>query len=117
MSEHPPVPGFQPGDRLEVAIADLAYGGAGVAGVEGFVLFVPGTVPGDRVRVRIRTRRPAFAEADVLELLTPSPERIVPRCAHFGACGGCQWMQLPYETQLAHKQRQVVECLSRIGHL
>src|SRR5215813_13248681 len=114
MVERPLVPGFQPGDVLEATIGDLAYGGAGVARVEGFVLFVPGTVPGDRVRIRIRSRRPAFAEADAVELLAPSPERVVPRCAHFGACGGCQWMQLPYETQLAHKQRQVVDCLSRI---
>src|SRR5437867_9328646 len=108
---------FREGEVLELRIGDLAYGGAGVARADGFVLFVPGTVPGDVVRARIRTRRPGFAEAEKLVILEPSTQRVPARCAHFGACGGCQWMSLAYEVQIAHKQRQVAECLARIGRL
>src|SRR4029078_402150 len=107
--------GFLPGEELIVRVETLAYGGSGVARADGFVIFIPGLVPGDRARVRIRARKPAFAEASLVELLDPSPSRIPPECPHVGSCGGCRWMHLPYETQLAHKSRQVVDVLSRIG--
>jgi 23S rRNA (uracil1939-C5)-methyltransferase len=110
-------PGPQEGAFIEAQVTGLAHGGAGVARVEGLVVFVRGGLPGDTVRARVRARKRAFAEADAVEILLPSPQRVPPVCAHFGACGGCHWMDLAYDAQLAHKQAQVTDCLSRIGGL
>src|SRR4051794_7929282 len=102
----------RPGDELELTIDKLAYGGAGVARAEGgFVLFVRGAVPGDRVRARVRKSKRSFGEADTVELLEPSPDRVEPVAAHPGA----PWQVLPYERQLAEKEAQVREALERIG--
>jgi 23S rRNA (uracil1939-C5)-methyltransferase len=100
------------GDELELTIDRLAYGGAGVARTEtGYVVFVRGAVPGDRVRARIGKSKRSWAEADVEELLEPSPDRIEPKAPHPGA----PWQVLPYERQLEEKEAQVREALSRIG--
>ncbi len=101
----------QKGAELELSVDALAYGGAGVARLDGYVVFVQGAVPGDRVRARVTKRKRAYAEARTLELLEPSPERIEPRAPHPGA----PWQVLPYERQLAEKQSQVREALTRIG--
>ena len=87
----------QKGAELELTIDALAYGGAGVARLDGYVLFVQGAVPGDRVRALVTKRKRAYAEARTLELVEPSPERIEPRVPHPGA----PWQVLPYERQLA----------------
>jgi len=99
------------GEELEVAIDSLAHGGAGVGRTDGFVVFVRGTVPGDRVRVRVDKAKRSFAEASVVELLEPSSDRIEPRSPHAGA----PWQVLPYERQLEEKERQVRDALSRLG--
>jgi 23S rRNA (uracil1939-C5)-methyltransferase len=99
------------GAELELKIDALAYGGAGVARLDGYVVFVQGAVPGDRVRARVSKRKRAYAEARVVELLDPSPDRIEPRAPHPGA----PWQVLPYERQLAEKESQVREALARIG--
>ena len=99
------------GDELELEIDSLAHGGAGVARSEGFVVFVRGAVPGDRVRARIGKAKRSFAEADAIELLSPSPDRVEPVSPHPGA----PWQVLPYERQLAEKEWQVREALERIG--
>ena len=99
------------GDELEVEIDSLAHGGNGVARADGFVLFVRGAVPGDRVRVRLGKAKRSFAEADVIEMLSPSPDRVAPVAPHPGA----PWQVLPYERQLAEKESQVREALERIG--
>ena len=101
----------QKGEELELEIDALAYGGAGVARRDGYVLFVQGAVPGDRVRARVTRRKRAYAEARVLELIDPSPDRIDVRAPHPGA----SWQVLPYERQLAEKESQVREALARIG--
>ncbi len=62
-------------------------------------------------------RRKSWAEGKVTELVTPSPQRVVPFCPHFGVCGGCKWQMLPYQQQLAYKQQQVTDQLTRIGHI
>jgi len=98
--------------ELEVGIHALAHGGAGVGRAEeGFVVFVRGAVPGDRVRVRVRKAKRSFAEADLLEVLEPSADRIEARAAHPGA----PWQVLPYERQLQEKERQVADALTRLG--
>lgn len=105
------------GDILELTVDTLAYGGQGVARVNDFVVFVRGAVPGDRVRARVTQRKRSHAEARVLELLVPSPRRVPAVCPHAADCGGCEWQTLAYETQLEYKQRQVVDSLTRLGHL
>ena len=99
------------GDELELRVDRLAYGGAGVARTNGYVVFVRGAVPGDRVRARVTKSKRSFAEADSIELLEPSPDRVEPLAPHPGA----PWQVLPYERQLEEKESQVREALERIG--
>ena len=99
------------GDELELVVESLAHGGRGVARSGGYVLFVQGAIPGDRVRARVFKRKRSYGEARVSELLEPAPDRIEPRAAHPGA----PWQVLPYERQLEEKQSQVVDALERIG--
>jgi 23S rRNA (uracil1939-C5)-methyltransferase len=101
------------GDELDLRIDSLAYGGAGVARLEGYVVFVRDAVPGDRVRAVVTKRKRAYAEARAVEVLEPSPERIAPVADHPGA----PWQVLPYERQLAVKHEQVADALARIGRL
>jgi 23S rRNA (uracil1939-C5)-methyltransferase len=98
-------------EELEVTIESLAYGGAGIGRSDGFVVFVRGAVPGDRVRARVGKSKRSYAEAVVVELLEPSPERIEPATLHPGA----PWQVLPYERQLEEKQHQVRDALVRLG--
>jgi 23S rRNA (uracil1939-C5)-methyltransferase len=101
------------GDELELTIDSLAFGGAGVARLDGYVVFVQDGMPGDRVRAVVGKSKRAYAEARVVEVLDPSPDRVAPRAEHPGA----PWQVLPYERQLEVKQGQVEEALTRIGHL
>jgi len=99
------------GDELELRVDSLAHGGAGVARLDGYVVFVQGAVPGDRVRARVHKSKRGYAEARAVDLLEPSAERIDPRAPHPGA----PWQVLPYERQLAEKEQQVRDALTRIG--
>jgi 23S rRNA (uracil1939-C5)-methyltransferase len=120
MAEHPTATRTRPsrGEELELEIDDLAYGGRGVARADGYVLFVEGALPGDRVRARVTRAKRGFAEARAVELLRPSDDRVELRCVHEGEpCPGAPWQQLPYELQVEHKRRQVAEALERIGRL
>ena len=103
---------------LEVEIDSLAFGGRGVARADGLVVFVAGGLPGDRVRAEVTKSKRKFAEARVVELLNPSPDRVPDRCVHGGEpCPGAPWQGLPYERQLTHKQEQVGDALRRLGGL
>jgi 23S rRNA (uracil1939-C5)-methyltransferase len=99
------------GAEVELTVDSFAQGGNGVARLDGYVLFVQGAVPGDRVRALVTKSKRDYGEARTLEVLEPSSERIEPRAAHPGA----SWQVLPYERQLEEKQRQVSEALTRIG--
>jgi 23S rRNA (uracil1939-C5)-methyltransferase len=101
------------GDELELDVDALAFGGAGVARLDGFVVFVQGGVPGDRVRAVVGKSKRTYAEARVVELIRPSPDRIEPRASHPGA----PWQVLPYERQVEIKHAQVDDALQRIGKL
>lgn len=96
-------------------VEGLAYGGAGIAKPEGFVVFVQGAIPGDRVRGRIVKKTKSHAEAVIESIEQPSSFRIEPPCKIFDICGGCTWQHLAYEDQLEWKRRQVEETISRIG--
>ncbi len=105
-------------ELLEVEIDSLAFGGRGVARADGLVVFVTGALPGDRVRAEVTKSKRKFAEARVVELLSPAPDRVPDRCVHGGEpCPGAPWQGLPYERQLAHKQEQVGDALRRLGGL
>jgi 23S rRNA (uracil1939-C5)-methyltransferase len=101
----------QRGDEVELTIDSLAHGGAGVGRVDGYVVFVRGAIPGDRVRATIEKRKRAFAEARLSEVVEPGPDRIEPHAPHPGA----PWQVLPYERQLEVKQEQVADALRRLG--
>lgn len=81
----------------------------------GWVVMVPFTLPGERVRARVFRNHKNYSEADLLEILTPSPHRITPRCPLFGRCGGCQYQNFEYSEQLAWKRRQVEELLQHMA--
>jgi len=96
-------------------IENVAYGGRGIGRWEGVVVFVPFAVPGDVVEARLVKNKGNYIEADLVQVLEPSPIRIAPRCPYFGPCGGCSWQTIPYENQLFLKQeiaRSSVEHLS-----
>src|SRR4051795_12647178 len=99
------------GEELDLRVDSLAHGGAGVARLDGYVVFVQGAVPGDRVRAVVTKSKRDYGEARAVEVIEPSPDRIEPRAAHPGA----SWQVLPYERQLVEKQRQVGDALTRIG--
>jgi len=102
------------GDELELSIDALAFGGAGVARTAGgYVVFVDGALPGDRVRASVHKRKRAYAQARTVEILVPSPDRVAPVADHPGA----PWQVLSYARQLEIKQEQVRDALVRIGHL
>lgn len=107
--------GWQQGDTLELTITDLTSSGDGLGRWEERVVFVPDTVPGDQVRVRLVQAKPTFARGQVRQLLNPSADRVRPACIVADKCGGCQWQAVSYEAQLAAKQQQVVDALTRIG--
>jgi 23S rRNA (uracil1939-C5)-methyltransferase/tRNA (uracil-5-)-methyltransferase len=81
----------------------------------GWVVMVPFTLPGERVRARVFRNHKNFSEADLIEVIAPSPDRVAPRCDLFGRCGGCQYQHLAYRAQLEWKRRQVVELLQHLA--
>ena len=105
------------GELVTGEIADLAYGGPGVLRHDGWVVMVRGAFPGDRVGARIRRRRKGVFEADLEEVITPSPERITPACPHLAICGGCALQGLAPAAQTRYKANQAVELLRRIGKI
>ena len=102
-------------DEVELHVDSLAYGGNGVARLNGFVVFVRRGLPGDRVRARVTKVKRGFAEALAVEVVEPSPQRVDAPCSHYPACGGCRFQDLAYETQAAAKEDQVRDALKRIG--
>jgi 23S rRNA (uracil1939-C5)-methyltransferase len=106
------------GELLDLDVDSLAFGGRGVARAEGFVVFVTGALPGDRVRAEVTKNKKRFAEARAVEIVRASADRLPDRCVHGGEpCPGAPWQGLPYKQQLHHKQEQVAEALNRIGGL
>lgn len=94
---------------------DLSHDGRGIARAAGKAVFIEGALPGERVRYRVFKRRSQWDEAGLVEVLSASPDRVAPRCAHFGVCGGCSLQHLSPAAQIAAKQRQLLDSLERIG--
>ena len=107
--------GLRPAEPAEAEVVDLAHDGRGVARVGGKTVFVDGALPGETVRFRVYKRRRMFDEAGLTEIVLASPHRVVPRCPHFGVCGGCSLQHLSADAQLEAKQRQLLDALERIG--
>ena len=110
-------PALQPGQRLELDIADIAFGGDGIGRVDGFVIFVPFVLGGERVEVELVDVRKRFATADLVRVITPAPQRVVPRCKLYANCAGCQYQHVDYRQQLELKQKQLRDIFQRIGKL
>ena len=108
---------LKPGDIREADVVDLAHDGRGVARDAGKAVFIEGALPGERVRYRVFKRRRQLDEAGLVEVLSPSPDRVPPRCGHFGICGGCSLQHLSPPAQLEAKQRQLLDNLERIGRV
>ncbi|MGL5080577.1 MAG: 23S rRNA (uracil(1939)-C(5))-methyltransferase RlmD [Microcoleaceae cyanobacterium] len=106
---------WQQGQQVELLVTDLSDEGNGVGRYQDRVVFVPDTVPGDRILVKLIQVKPQFAVARLEELLEPSEHRIRPRCIVADKCGGCQWQSVDYDYQLVAKQNQVMQALERIG--
>jgi len=104
-------------DVVELDIAGLAHEGEGVGRHEGFTLFVPGALPGERVRARVTDLRKNFARAELLDVVAASPDRVAAPCAVYARCGGCQLQHFAYDAQLRWKRQLVVDALERIGKL
>ena len=103
------------GEELRLTVERFAAEGKTVARFEGLVVFVHGGVPGDDVRVRVSKVKKSFLEAEVTQILTPSPLRIEPRCRYFGVCGGCTWQHVGYDAQAVFKRQHVIDALERVG--
>ena len=101
----------------DVLVEDYAAEGKSLARVEGKVVFVENTVPGDVVDLQLLKNKKDWAEGRTLQFKQYSADRVAPFCRHFGVCGGCQWQMLPYDKQLLYKQKQVQDNLQRIGKL
>jgi 23S rRNA (uracil1939-C5)-methyltransferase/tRNA (uracil-5-)-methyltransferase len=117
-NDHP----FRYHEEIELEITTLTNLGSGLGRVAlpgeteaKWVVMVPFSLPGERVRVRVFRNQKNFSEADVVAVLTPSPHRVTAPCPIFGRCGGCQYQHFAYSEQLAWKQRQVAELLQHMG--
>lgn len=106
---------WQQGALVEITITDLSDSGDGVGRLEQRVVFVPDTVPGDRVQVRLVRVKPQYAQGKLQTVLDTSPQRIRPHCIVADKCGGCQWQHIDYTYQQVAKRNQIVQALERIG--
>lgn len=102
---------------VELKIESIAFEGKSIARVDGFVVFVAGGIPGDVVKARIYKKKKDYAEAKLVEIVSPSEHRVEARCSYFGVCGGCRWQHLDYAEQLRFKRQHVIDALERTGGL
>lgn len=104
-------------EELELTIQALTNEGKGVGRVDNWAVMVPFVIPGEVVRIRIFRNHKNYSEADLVEILKPSPARETPLCPLFGLCGGCQYQHMSYAEQLKWKRQQAIDCIERIGKL
>jgi len=103
-------------DLITIKIQSLVYEGYGLSRLpDGKAVFVPFVLPGEIIEVRILEEKKGHALAELVNIIEPHPQRIVPRCTHFGLCGGCHYQHIPYSLQLRNKQAIFIEQLQRIA--
>jgi len=106
------------GELAEVVIEKVIFGGDGLARLgQGFVVFVPFSAEGDRLRVRITERKAHHARAEIVEILSPGPAREAAPCSYYARCGGCQYQHLSYAEECRLKENQVREAFARVGKM
>jgi 23S rRNA (uracil1939-C5)-methyltransferase len=105
------------GDRIEVTIEDVAAGGEGVGKVDGFVIFVPASAPGDKLVVELTALKKKYGRARIARILEPSRRRVKPPCLVYESCGGCQFQHLDYDAQLTYKTKMVQDAMAHLGSL
>jgi len=115
MSDPTPAAAPETGAVLELRTERLAFGGACIARHEGMAVFIPVAAPDAPGRVEVTETQKTFLRAKVLEVLEPGPDRVEPRCRHFGECGGCNYQHVSYEAQVRAKAEFVHDALTRIG--
>lgn len=104
--------------EYELTLTTLIYGGDAIGRLDdGRAVFVPFGLPGEKVRVRLTEEKKNFVRGEIIEILEPSKEHIIPKCKHFGECGGCHYQNLPYEKQLIAKTEILIDQLKRIGKI
>jgi len=108
---------LQPGQRLELDITTVAFGGDGIGRHENFVVFVPFVLAGERVEVEIVEVKRRYAIADLIRVITASPHRVEPRCPYYRQCAGCQYQHVEYAHQLEMKRAQIRDVFQRIGKI
>ncbi|RLD04960.1 MAG: hypothetical protein DRI56_10310 [Chloroflexota bacterium] len=103
---------------FEVTPTKFTYGGECLARLpDGRAVFIPYTLPGETIKIRLTEDKPRYARAELLEILSPAPERITPKCPHFMHCGGCHYQHIPYPEQLKAKKDIIQDQLQRIGKI
>jgi 23S rRNA (uracil1939-C5)-methyltransferase len=105
------------GEIITVEVTDLAFDGKAVGQNDGKVVFMNAGLPGETVEAEITRCKPRYDHARVTRIIDRAPERIEAPCQHFDICGGCAWQDLQYDQQLKYKEKQVADCLARLGHL
>jgi tRNA/tmRNA/rRNA uracil-C5-methylase (TrmA/RlmC/RlmD family) len=110
-------PNLQPGQRIELDITTVAFGGDGIGRIDNFVVFVPFVIEGERVEVEIVEVKKRYATADLIRVITPSPLRVEPRCSYYMRCAGCQYQHVDYAHQLELKRNQIRDVFQRIGRI
>src|SRR5438874_2944740 len=108
---------MQPGDEITIEPQELVAGGAALARIDGFPIFVTNVYPGDMARVRLTEVKKGFARAELVEVMRPGALRRAAPCPIAGECGGCDWTALRLDAQLAAKKRILTESLRRIGKI
>lgn len=104
------------GDIVEIELDNLAHGGECVGHfADGLAVFVPGGIPGERVKIRITVKKKNYARGELLKVLQPAEARTEPVCSVADGCGGCQLQHVDYQEQLLHKKQMVIDLLKRIG--
>lgn len=104
-------------DKIKVEIEDLSYDGLGVAKVDGYILFVDECLVGEKVFVEVTELGKNYGFAKKIDILTPSPYRVKPKCPHFGVCGSCELMHLDYKQQLLFKKKIVESTIKKVGQV
>ncbi len=103
------------GDVLDIRVDSVGFEGISIGRHDGVVVFIPGALPNELVRVKLRKKKKKYFESELLEIIETSQHRVQPRCGYFGECGGCKWQQFEYAEQVAWKQKHVQDAFERLG--